>query len=975
MVNDQAILTIEIRILCMPIPQLRRTYGEVNSESSQESSRGKKTRFRLWFKMPFKIPKFKRRWLKPMLLGVAVFVAVSFIGGTILVFWISKDLPDPNHLSDRQVAQSTKIYDRTGEHLLYEVYQNQKRTLIELDQMSPWVAQATIAIEDKYFYQHKGVRVVSIIRAGVNNFLGRKTGSGGASTLTQQFIKKTIVGEEHSLWRKLKEAILAVRLEQKYSKDEILKMYLNEVPYGSTNYGIESASQSYFRKSAKDLTLSEAAALAAMLPAPSRYLNDINALRDRRDVVLRLMFEQGYITAEQKTEAQNIALHIYRSGGIMDAPHFVLYIKQMLADEFGEKMVDSGGLKVITTLDYDKQKIAETTVKELGDQFAKEANANNAALVAIDPKTAQILAMVGSRDFSNEEIDGQFNVAVLGRRQPGSSFKPFVYTAAFELGYTPDTVLYDVSTNFDKRNGGDYTPENYDGKEHGLVTMRWALQNSLNIPAVKTLYLVGVKEAIDFGKRFGYSTLNENAGLSLVLGGSEVSLLEHANGYATLGNNGVYHEPVAILKVTNSSGDILKEWKESEGTEAIKPELAATITNVLSDDEARAAIFGRGSTLVLKDRPVAAKTGTTNDNKDAWTLGYTPSLAAGVWVGNTTPAPMKGGGNKLAGQIWNRFMTESLKGTPAEQFPTPPANDATKPVLRGATGGIKLEVNRNNGLIASSSTPEMAREERTYLPVHDILYYVVRSDPRGAAPVNPADDPQYEDWEESLLGWVERMSAAGMPVSLSEPPTQYDEGQSAELIPTLEIIAPLPSSTLSSRQLNAEIEVAAPRGITQVQYKVDDYNLGVAREFPFNFGYYLSDFRRGSHVLKVIASNNYGDTAVQTVNFFLDIPDDSAEIKWSDRSPMILRKGDFPRAMYLSPYRWDDIKDIKINLVTADKKKWIFTFNHIEDKLTDDGRLMFTWKNFPGVGGYTLNAVLTDNEGKVSKENLEIVAQ
>ncbi len=662
----------------MSIPHLRRIYGSVERGSQNNPERNHRPKL----KFPFKIP---RHWLKRLFLVAVILLAAGLIGGTILVAWISKDLPDPNKLIDRQVAQSTQIFDRTGAHLLYEVYQNQKRTLVNLDQIAPAAIKATIAIEDKHFYEHGGIRITSIIRAGFNNLIGRSAGAGGASTLTQQFIKKTMVGEERSYWRKIKEAILALRLEKKYAKDEILKMYLNEIPYGSTNYGIEAAAQSYFHKSAKDLNLSEAAALAAMIQAPSRYLNDLNSLRSRRDTVLKLMFEQGYASQTEMMEAQNSALRIYRSGGLMEAPHFVLYIKQLLADKFGESAVDTGGLKVITALDYDKQKIAETAVKELGDKFAKEANANNAALVALDTKTAQILAMVGSRDFNNEEIDGQFNVAVLGRRQPGSSFKPFVYTAAFELGYTPDTVLYDVITNFDKRVGGDYTPRNYDNKEHGLVTMRWALQNSMNIPAVKTMYLVGIKETIDFGKRFGYTTLSDNAGLSLVLGGSEVSLLEHTNGYATLGNNGAYHAPVAILKVTNSNGDVLEEWKESEGVEAIKPELAATIANVLSDDEARAAVFGRGSTLVLKDRPVAAKTGTTNDSKDAWTLGYTPSLSAGVWVGNTIPSPMKGGGNKLAGQIWNRFMAESLKGTPVEQFPPSPVNDAAKPVLRGST--------------------------------------------------------------------------------------------------------------------------------------------------------------------------------------------------------------------------------------------------------------------------------------------------
>ncbi|MFA6486155.1 MAG: penicillin-binding protein [Candidatus Magasanikbacteria bacterium] len=946
----------------MPIPSMRRTYGAVNPNEPEEP-RQRRSRLRI----------SRGGWSWLIKWGVVGLIFL-FVVGTGVVIWVSKDLPDPNKLSNREINQSTKIYDRTGTHLLYEVYQNQKRTLVDLSNINPLAAKAVIAIEDKYFYEHNGVRVVSILRAGFNNLIGRKTGGGGASTLTQQLIKNVVVGDSYSYLRKIKEAIMALRLEQKFSKDEILKMYLNEIPYGSTNYGIESASQSYFHKSAKDINLSESATLAAMIQAPSRYLGNPNSLRGRRDTVLRLMFDQGYITEAQKNEAQNLALHIYRSGGIMDAPHFVLYVKQLLADKFGENLVDTGGLKVITALDYDKQKIAEAAVKELGDKFAKSANADNAALVAIDPKSGQILSMVGSRDFFNDEIDGQFNVAVLGRRQPGSSLKPFIYTAAFELGYTPETVLYDTITNFDKRNGGDYTPHNYDQKEHGLVTMRTALQGSLNIPAVKTLYLVGVKETFDFLKRFGYTSMNENAGLSLVLGGAEVNLLEHTNGYATLANNGAYHEPVAILKVTNEKGDVLAEWRPSEGTEAIKPELAATISNVLSDDGARAYVFGRGSTLFLADRPVAAKTGTTNDYKDAWTIGYTPSLAAGVWVGNTTPAPMKGGGNTLAGQIWNRFMKLSLASTSAEQFPEPPANDAAKPVLRGATGGIKIEVNKFNGMIAVSSTPKMAREERIYLPPHDILNYVVRTDPRGPDPSNPSDDPQYAGWEEGLQSWVYRMSASGTPVVLSAPPTGYDTGQSAELMPTVMILSPTASSTLTGRDLAIAVRVSAPRGVTQVHYEVDNYNLGIAREFPFSFNYTLNEVRRGWHVLTATASNEYGDTGAAQIPFFFDIPDDAPSVAWVDRSTVMIRSADFPRAMYLVPYRWDDTKEVNIYLTANGKKKWIYVFNHAEDKLTDDGKLMFTWRNYPGQGDYILTAVLTDNSNQSNSQELTLKA-
>ena len=953
----------------MPIPQLSRTYGKIGQNSNNNTPFQRP-------RWPFFHFRFRKEWIKPAIWLMVALVFVGFIGGTIAVAIISRDLPDPNRLTDRQVAQSTKIYDRTGTHLLYEVYQDQKRTLVNLDQIAPLAVKAVIAIEDKNFYNHSGISPLSIIRAGINNLIGRKSGSGGASTITQQLIKNTIIGDAHSYFRKLKEAILALRLEKKYTKDEILKMYLNEVPYGSTNYGIESAAQSYFHKNAKDLSLAESATLAAIIQAPSRYLNDSITLRKRRDTVLALMAEQGYITIDEKIAAQNETLKILRTGGIMDAPHFVLYVKQLLADKIGEREVDAGGLKVITTLDYDKQKIAEAAVKELGDKFAKEANANNAALVAIDPKTGQVLSMVGSRDFFNEEIDGQFNVATLGFRQPGSSFKPFVYTAAFELGYTPDTVLYDVKTNFDMRDGGDYTPKNYDGKEHGLVTMRKALQGSLNIPAVKTLYLVGVKDAIEFGKRFGYSSLSENAGLSMVLGGSEVNLLEHTDAYATLANNGAYHEPVSILKVTNPKDDVVFEWKPNEGTEAIKPEMAATIASVLSDDAARAFVFGRGSTLVLPGRPVAAKTGTTNNNKDAWTLGYTPSLAAGVWVGNTTPAPMKGGGNTLAGRIWNRFMSESLKGTPVEQFPTPPANDTAKPVLRGADGGIKLMINRLNGKIATPSTAPGVQEERTFLPSHDILQYVVRRDPRGPIPADPTADPQYQNWEWALQDYIARENSAGRTVVLQDPPTELDDSTiSTEQIPVVEFVSPVSGAVLNSKQIFAQVKATAPRGISKVYYYLDEKSIGMSATFPFDLNYFAADIHRGEHTLMAQAEDEQGVRGEASIKITLDIPSDPPSADWVDGMILNISKTDFPRTMYLAPYRYEDCKDIKVTLSGNGSSKMIFTFRPQDEKLDENGKINFVWKNFPGAGAYSLKAAATGKDGTTSERVIEVTVK
>jgi 1A family penicillin-binding protein len=945
----------------MPIEQLKRVYGEVSPFEHPKNQK--------------KFSPFKKAWIKKLVIFGITFLAICFIGGTGLVLWVSRDLPDPEKLNDRSVAQSTKIYDRTGTHLLYEVFQDQKRTLIELSDIAPLAVKATIAVEDKHFYEHKGVRLLSIIRAGVSNLLGWNSGGGGASTLTQQLIKNAVIGDEHSYYRKIKEAILALRLEKKYNKDQILKLYFNEIPYGSTNYGIESAAQSYFQKSAKNLTLAEGATLAALPQLPSYYLNNLEALKQRRDLVLRLLNEQGYITEDEKTQAQAEPMTLKFSVTNISAPHFVLYVKQLLADQFGEKTVDQGGLKVITTLDWDKQKIAENAVTELGNQFAKEYNANNAALVALDPKTGQILSMVGSRDYNNDEIDGQFNVAVLGERQPGSSFKPFVYLAGFEKGYTPDTVLYDVVTNFDRSSEKGYIPKNYDGAEHGLVTVRQALQLSLNIPAVKMLYLVGGGTMQDFGRRFGYTTFNKSPeyyGLSLVLGGAEVNLLEHTNGYATLANSGVFNKTSPILKVTDTKGDTLYEWKD-ESKKIIEKKFVDILTNVLTDDAARASTFGRGGVLTLPGRPVAAKTGTTNDSKDSWTLGYTPSLTAGVWVGNTTPATMKGGGSTLAGKIWHKFMDEALKDTPVESFPLLPPNDAEKPILRGTVGGIKVQVNKTNDKIATSSTPESLIMEKEYLPAHTILHYVYKDDPRGLIPDDPSADPQYDGWEIGLADWIRRETEAGRVKTFSNPPTEYDITPiNPELVPTINILQPTLNQILTDRNINITVEATAPRGVVKVFYKIDGNYIGESNNYPFNFSYYAQQLTTGIHILTAVAEDDQGNPGMSEAVFNFQAGDPDPYFNWVGEAG-VLKQSDFPKTFYLDVFRWDDIDNIKVYLVADGVERLVYTFDK-NDEL-QEGNLEFIWKKIPDIGDYVLKAVMTDKNNKVLTSELKTAVE
>ena len=534
-------------------------------------------------------------------------------------------------------------------------------------------------------------------------------------------------------------------------------------------------------------------------------------------------------------------------------------------------------------------------------------------------------------------------------------------------------MLYDVETNFEMRSDGTaYAPKNYDNKEHGLVTMRQALQGSLNIPAVKTLYLAGTETMKEYAKKFGYTTLTGDYGLSLVLGGGEVNLLEHTNAYATLANNGQYHPSSAILKIIDSQGATIFEWQEIQPQEAIKPELAALTTSVLSDNNARAFIFGISNTLTLPGRPVAAKTGTTNDYKDAWTMGYVPSLAAGVWVGNTTPAPMKGGGNVLAGQIWNRFMRESLATTPVETFPIPPPNTAIKPVLRGSIGGIKLKLNSLNGKIATTSTPENLIIEKEYLPPHDILHYVVRDDPNGPAPVNPNDDPQYSNWEAALQEWVNRQQQAGKAVTFSEPPTELDDFQTApELAPAVEFLYPAANQIIDNRQIEIRVEAAAPRGVVQVNYKLDDNPIGLSREFPFTFTYYAKFLSKGTHTLTAVAIDDVGNSTAKIITFDLQAEFEAAEFNWFDQSPLTVKSDEFPRAMSVTPFRWDDIKDIKIFLIAGNgSRKLIYTFDH-NDQLVID-KITFVWKNASVKGFWILSGVMTDNSGKQITKNLEI---
>jgi 1A family penicillin-binding protein len=920
----------------------------------------------LWRKKPKlsnKTGKVVRKRIFSIVLTLGILIIV---GGTLYTVWLGKNLPDPDRLTDRQIAQSTKIYDRTGEHLLYEIFSDQKRTLVELENIPEQLINAVIATEDTEFYNHIGIRPFSIFRSIVYGLVGKGRIGSGASTLTQQLVKNAILSNERTISRKIKEILLSLQLEQRYSKQQILKIYFNEIPYGSTNYGVEAAAQSYFAKSVTDLDLEQIATLAGLPKAPSRYLRNNKRLKDRRDFVLERMVAEGYITREEADTAQATEPSLNQKITNIRAPHFVFYVREQLIEKYGEQMVDTGGLRVITTLDWDKQQIAEAAILEQSEDRFQEAEVNNAALVAIDPKNGQVLAHVGSLDFFNDEINGKFDVATQGLRQPGSSFKPIVYTAAFEKGFTPQTVLFDVETNFAVA-GDDYEPKNYDLEEHGLVTMRKALQGSMNIPAVKTLYLVGSQKGVDFAERLGYSTLSQgDFGLSLVLGGGEVYLLEHVAAYGVFAANGVRHTPVSLLKVEDSKGDVLFEWKKQKGERVLDEKITATISNVLSDDSSRAFAFGAGGVLTLPDRPVAAKTGTTNSYVDAWTVGYTPSLVAGVWAGNTDNTPMKRGfgGSKVAAPIWNKFMRDALANTPTENFPNPPVAQITKPSLRGSNGGgILLLVDKVTGKLATSSTPENYIVERTYIPPHSLLHYVNKDDPQGPEPDDPSVDPQYQVWEDAIADWINRNKEKNpdWDVEFGDPPTEFDDVHSLELIPTLNVIFPSASSTLFSRQIDTDIRVSAPRGVTKVTYKINNRFVGTIREHPFNLNYYAADVEDGVHELIITVEDDIGNRLIREIPFTMKAGVEPPRVTWSEKSVRV-RQELFPRVFFLNPFKLDEIKEVIIyKKQSGDSRTLLQTINNFTNLFNN--QISFKWNTPPDTGSYELIAEAVSETG------------
>jgi membrane peptidoglycan carboxypeptidase len=707
--------------------------------------------------------------LKKVLVWSAGIIWVSAAIGVLGYAYLSRNLPVVGEIATHELIESTKIFDRSGEKLIYEIHGEEKRTFLPPEKIPDIFRKATLAIEDSGFYEHAAFDLRGTLRA---LWIDIKRGyrAQGGSTITQQVAKNSFLTTEKSITRKLKELILAFRLEKAYSKDEILNLYLNQIPYGQNAYGVEAATQTYFGKTAKELSLSEAAMLAAVPQAPSYYSpwgSHTVELEERRQYVLSQMKSLGYIDEQQYRFAidnKPVVMEQPKTAMFSLAPHFVIEVQEYLNNKYGEDFISKAGLKVITTLDTELQELAMTAASDGGDRNTELYSGHNTALIAIDPKTGQVLALAGSKDYFKDpepegciegstcRFEGNFNVATQGLRQPGSSFKPFAYMEAFIKGFTPDTVLFNVPTEFSANNPNcpaipDYNnestecyhPQNFDHIFGGPVTLKESLAESINVTAVKTLYLAGLDDTIKLAEKLGIKTLSDRSrfGLSLVLGGGEVRLIEMAEAYSVIANDGIRNPYTFILKVEDKNGKTLEEYKDAS-EKVVEANYARLINDILSDRNLRAPLFQ--SSLDLTGVPgyqIALKTGTTNSYIDAWTFGYTPNLVVGAWAGNNNRYPLQQRGSSILAAVpmWHDFFSKAVRTRPNEPFPKPEPQGTTIPILRG-------EIDKENP--------------------HNILFYL-----------NRLDDPQYFNWETGVQEWLRTHILP----EISIPTYSYAEGE------------------------------------------------------------------------------------------------------------------------------------------------------------------------------------------------------
>jgi len=695
--------------------------------------------------------------------GVIVVMLLAILGYGVIFWRYKNDLPDRQTIENMSFNQTSIIYDRTGEHILYEVHGDENRTTLPHDEIPDIIREAIISAEDDAFYSHHGIDIPGILRALKANLQGQ-TISQGASTITQQLARNIFLTREKTYDRKIREIILAMRIETIFSKDEILDLYLNGVSFGSNTYGIESAAQRFFGKSARDLSLDQAALLAALPKATSYYSpygSHKDDLLERRDWILNKLKDKNIINVDQlKTALADDTLQkIITPTDKIEAPHFVFYLLDKIEEKYGKEKIEEGGLKIISSLNYALQKKAEEMVKNYALKDLKKFRAENAAAVVIDNKTGEILAMVGSRDFFDASIDGEVNVAT-SSRQPGSSIKPIVYASAFEKGYQPETMLWDVKTSFGPDGtGGEYVPANYNGEYSGMVSMRQALARSLNVPAVKTLYLSGIDNFLETAQNLGIESVEKlkNYGLSLGLGAGNLTLLELTNAYGILANDGNYFKVTPIAEINDKLGNSIHQSLENNQS-IISSETARKISSILSDNEARSAVFGTNSKLVIPEKTVAVKTGTTQDYRDAWTVGYTPDISVGVWTGNNNYSPMQGGaaGIYAAAPLWNELMSLAIQDKEGKSFSEYEKVESDNLMVTGKLETTVEYYNEKTGEKLSEKdlrkTKSSKVREKIVPAQHSILYYIDKEHPlESYTPEENRTDFMLSLWEEAII--------------------------------------------------------------------------------------------------------------------------------------------------------------------------------------------------------------------------------
>lgn len=819
-------------------------------------------------------------------IATAVFLAITaatLLTG-ILFAWYAKDLPRPDRIV-RSEGLSTVVVDRNGESL-YNIFEEENRIPVAFDDIPQYLREATIAIEDKDFYSHQGFSRAGIIRALVNTVFFRSF--QGGSTLTQQLVKNVLLTQERTLPRKMKEAVLAIQIERKYSKDDIILMYLNEAPYGGTAVGVEAASRYYFDKPVRELTLVESVILAGLPQAPSRYSPfgaDPSAYIWRSEQVLRRMREDGYITSDVETLARSELANVSfaKSDSGLRAPHFVAYVKELLIDTFGADTVERGGMRVTTTLDWTLQEKAQAIVASEVEK-AKKLRVSNGASVAIDPSTGEILAMVGSKDYAASESGGyKFNVVTQGLRQPGSAIKPVTYATAFKKGYTASTVLMDVDTKYPSGDPSkpEYNPKNYDEKFRGPVQLRFALGNSINTIAVKVTALIGIRDVLRTAYDMGLNTLEptqENTnrfGLAITLGGAEVKLLELTSAFGVFATGGIRHDPIAILKVEDSKGKVIFEHKPSSGRRVLGEDVAYLVSDILSDNDARRDVFGTRSHLVIPGATVAVKTGTTDDKRDNWTVGYTKTMAVGTWVGNNDNSPMHpslASGVTGAAPIWNRIMREALKGKPNEPFERPssivereidayggglPAQgnptrferyrEGTQPIGASAIYQFVKVSKKDSSKLANSV--EVARGE------YDTFPYVVFTE------TDPVSTDGSNRWQDAINAWVATQTDAKF-----HPPTETYSGTDQL---TVEIREPGDKAQVNGNAVRITVESASLKTVTNVQLFIDGILMKESSEKRISETFSLSD---GNHAIKARATDETGAVSEREIHISVNTP-------------------------------------------------------------------------------------------------------